>query len=233
MPRPAVLSREKIAVAALAVIDRDGLEALSMRSLGRELGVSAMSLYNHVADRVGLETLVAEAVVSGIDLTPQTETAAVTEPGEEVRRLMFALREALNTHPAAIPLILTRPTSSEAALAPIEALLEALAGAGFTGLDLLRAYRTLFAFLVGFAQADLAAAVSAGRPATLDNVAAGVLRLPERSFPRLRACAVAAEGSSSDSEFSYGLAAVLRGLAVARSSAKYTANPTIRPATQL
>lgn len=213
MPRPAVLSRDKIAVAALAVIDRDGLEALSMRSLGRELGVTAMSLYNHIADRVGLETLVAEAVVSGIDLSPE---AAVAEPVDEVRRLMFALREALNAHPAAIPLILTRPTSSEAALAPIEALLEALAGAGFTGVDLLRAYRTLFAFLVGFAQADLAGPVSSGRPASLGQVAAGVLRLPEQSFPRLRECAVAANSSDSDSEFSHGLAAVMRGLTVSR-----------------
>jgi AcrR family transcriptional regulator len=211
VPRPSVLSRAKIAEAALAVIDRDGLAALSMRSLGRELGVAAMSLYNHVADRVGLESLVAEAVVSGIDLTPDAVAAA---PGEEVRRLMYTLRDTLNAHPAAIPLILTRPTSSEAALAPIEALLEALARAGFTGLELLRAYRTLFAFLVGFAQADLAGPVSSGQPATLDEVAAGVLRLPEQSFPRLRACALTAETSSSDAEFSYGLAAVLRGLAV-------------------
>jgi AcrR family transcriptional regulator len=213
VPRPSVLSREKIAEAALGVIDRDGLAALSMRSLGRELGVAAMSLYNHVADRVGLESLVAEAVVSGIDLTPG---AVAADPGDEVRRLMHALRDALNAHPAAIPLILTRPTSSEAALAPIEALLEALARAGFTGLELLRAYRTLFAFLVGFAQADLAGPVSSGRLAALGDVAAGVLRLPEQSFPRLRACALAAETSSSDAEFDYGLAAVLRGLTTAR-----------------
>jgi hypothetical protein len=160
-----------------------------------------------------LETLVAEAVVSVIDLTPE---AVADQPGEEVRRLMHALRDALNAHPAAIPLILTRPTSSEAALAPIEAMLEALARAGLTGLELLRAYRTLFAYLVGFAQADLAGPVSAGRPAALDDVAAGVLRLPEDRFPRLRACAVTARTSDSDTEFSHGLAAVLRGLGIAR-----------------
>ncbi|WP_028933775.1 TetR/AcrR family transcriptional regulator C-terminal domain-containing protein [Pseudonocardia spinosispora] len=209
MPRPAVLSREKIAEAALRVIDRDGLAALTMRSLGRELGVAAMSLYNHVADRAGLESLVAEAVVSNIELG---DVAA--DAGVEVRRLMVELRGSLNAHPAAIPLILTRPTASEAALAPIEALLEALARAGFTGSDLLGAYRTLFAFLVGFAQADLAGPVSSGQPATLDEVAAGVLRLPEHAFPRLRACAVAAKTSTSDAEFDYGLTTVLRGLGI-------------------
>jgi AcrR family transcriptional regulator len=211
MPRPAILSRARIAAAALTVIDRDGLDALSMRSLGRELGVAAMSLYRHVADRVALESLVAEAVMSGIDLTPG---AVVPGSGAELRRLMCGLRAALNAHPAAIPLILTRPTSSEAALAPIEALLAALARAGFAGARLLCAYRTLFAFLVGFAQADLAGPVSAGRPAVLDQVAVGVLRLPEERFPLLRSCAVAAGASSSDAEFEYGLEAVLRGLGI-------------------
>lgn len=211
MPRPAILSRERIAEAALTVIDRDGLAALSMRSLGRELGVAAMSLYHHVADRVALESLVAEAVVSGIDVTP---AAVAPDPADELRRLMYALRGALNTHPAAIPLILTRPTSSAAALAPVEALLAALDRAGFARADLLGAYRTLFAFVVGFAQADLAGPVQSGRPATLDEVAAGVLRLPEDRFPLLRACAVAAGSSSSDAEFRYGLDAVLRGLDV-------------------
>lgn len=211
MPRPAILNRERIAEAALSVIDRDGLPALSMRSLGRELGVAAMSLYHHVADRVALESLVAEAVVSGIALNPG---AVAPEPGDEVRRLMHGLRDALNAHPAAIPLILTRPTSSAAALAPIEALLTALHRAGFTGAGLLGAYRTLFAFLVGFAQADLAGPVQSGQLATLGEVTAGVLRLPEDRFPLLRACAVEARSSSSDAEFHYGLETVLRGLAV-------------------
>lgn len=213
MPRPAILNRERIADAALTVIDRDGLPALSMRSLGRELGVAAMSLYNHVPDRVGLESLVAEAVMGGIDLTP---AAVAPEPADEVRRLMGALRDALNAHPAAIPLILTRPTTSEAALAPIEALLAALASAGFTGIDLLGAYRTLFAFLVGFAQADLAGPVSSGRPAVLDEVASGVLQLSEARFPHLRSCAIAARTSNSDAEFTFGLDAVLAGLGIGR-----------------
>jgi AcrR family transcriptional regulator len=204
-----VLSREKIASAALAVIDRDGLGALSMRSVGRELGVAAMSLYHHVADRIALESLVAEAVVSEIELAPEV---VADDPPAEVRRLMTALRAALNAHPGAIPLILTRPTSSAAALAPIEALLAALTRAGLDGLTLLRAYRTLFAFLVGFAQADLTGPVASGRPAELGPVADGVLRLSEREFPRLRACAVLARSSDSDTEFAFGLDAVLCGL---------------------
>jgi AcrR family transcriptional regulator len=207
MPRAAVLDRETIATAALAVIDRDGLAALTMRCLGRELGVAAMSLYNHVTDRTELESLVVSAVMSSIDSTP-----VAADPMSEVKRLMMAMRDALNAHPEAIPLVLTRPTSSETALAPIESLLAALSAGGFTGLALLRAYRTLFGFLIGFVQADLSGPVSSGQPATMSHVAAGVLSLADTRFPYLRACASAAATSDSDSEFEHGLNAVLLGL---------------------
>jgi AcrR family transcriptional regulator len=207
MPRTAVLNQEIIAAAALVVIDRDGLAALTMRSLGRELGVAAMSLYNHVADRAALESAVVSAVMSSIDITP-----VAADPMSEVKRLMVAMRSALNAHPEAIPLVLTRPTASETALAPIEALLAALSAVGFAGRALLRAYRTLFGFLVGFVQADLTGPVSSGQPATLSKVAAGVLDLPETSFPHLRGCATVAATSDSDSEFEHGLNAVLLGL---------------------
>jgi AcrR family transcriptional regulator len=207
MPRPAVLTQEKITAAALAVIDRDGLSTLTMRALGRELGVAAMSLYNHVADRVELENLVAAAVVSGIVTTPRA-----ADPMAEVTRIMWALRDALNAHPEAIPLFLSRPTASETAMAPLDALLAALASAGFTEMTLLRAYHTLFGFLMGFVQADLTSPVSPGQPAALSEVAAGVLRLPESRFPHRRTLAAFAATSSSDAEFEYGLEAVLQGL---------------------
>src|ERR1700753_2747627 len=164
MPRPAVLSQEKIAAAALAVIDRDGLLALTMRAVGRELGVAAMSLYNHVADRAELESLVAGSVVGGIDIAPRS-----ADPIDEVKRLMRALRDALNAHPEAIPLFLARPTASDAAMAPLEALLAALHDAGFTEVALLRAFRTVFGFLMGFVQADLTVPTSSSRPAPLSQ----------------------------------------------------------------
>ena len=207
MPRPAVLSQEKIAAAALAVIDRDGLPALTMRAVGRELGVAAMSLYNHVADRAELESLVAGSVVGGIDIAPRS-----ADPIDEVKRLMRALRDALNAHPEAIPLFLARPTASDAAMAPLEALLAALHDAGFTEVALLRAYHTVFGFLMGFVQADLTGPASSSRPASLSQVLAGAVRLPESRFPYCRTVAAHAATSSSDTEFEYGLEAVLQGL---------------------
>lgn len=207
MIRSAPLTRQEIAQAALTVIDRDGLSALTMRALGKELGLSAMALYNHVGNRAELECLVAEAVIATVDVSPRPG-----RPMLEVHRLMTDLRAALIAHHNAVPLILTRPTSSQAALAPIEALLAALARSGFRDHELLCAYRTLFAYLIGSVQADLTAPVRSGEPGKLDEVVAGVLRLPEESFPHLRACAVIAGSSDADVEFAYGLDAILRGL---------------------
>ena len=64
MPRPARISRDQIAAAALAIADRDGLEAVSMRSVAARLGVGTMSLYNHVRNKADLERLLLDAATA-------------------------------------------------------------------------------------------------------------------------------------------------------------------------
>ena len=65
--RPAKLSTESILDAALALLDREGAEALTMRRLGGELGVEAMSLYRHVADRAALLEALADRLAAEIE----------------------------------------------------------------------------------------------------------------------------------------------------------------------
>src|SRR4029078_10882773 len=68
--RPAArspLNRERVLHAAVAIADRDGIAGLSMRRLGRELGVEAMSLYNHVAGKDDLERGIVEVVLAEIE----------------------------------------------------------------------------------------------------------------------------------------------------------------------
>ena len=72
-PRRTPLNRERVLRAAVALADESGLEALSMRRLGQELGVEAMSLYNHVANKDDLLGGMADLVVGEIDLTPGDE----------------------------------------------------------------------------------------------------------------------------------------------------------------
>ncbi|MFD0664655.1 TetR/AcrR family transcriptional regulator [Thermocatellispora tengchongensis] len=69
MPRPRSLTETEIAAAALAVIDRDGLDALSMRAVAKQLGTGTMSLYRYVEDRAQLETLVVDLVLGSVDYT--------------------------------------------------------------------------------------------------------------------------------------------------------------------
>ena len=69
MPRPRSLTPDQIAAAALAVIDRDGLDALSMRTVARQLGIGAMSLYRYVTDRDQLEDLVVDLVLGAVDIS--------------------------------------------------------------------------------------------------------------------------------------------------------------------
>jgi len=207
MPRTVGLSRERIAAAALALADRDGLDALSMRKLANELGVGAMSLYNHVRDKADLERLLLNAVFEPM---PEADSSASWEARAKAE--LRAVRAALERHPGLVPLLLKRPTTSEAAVRPIEALLAALHAGGFRGLALLRAYHTLFGFLTGFVLTDLTGALSIRNRRTTSDVAAAVHALDATRFPHLKACAELAVRADVGDEFEYGLAAVIAGL---------------------
>lgn len=123
------LTRERVLRAALAVIDRDGLENLSMRRLGGELGVEAMSLYNHVPDKA--------AVLDGVVEILWEEAAerdAHAEPGQwqaQARSLADAVRQTAHAHPHAYPLILTRGVLPQEVFRLGGRLLSSLREAGF------------------------------------------------------------------------------------------------------
>src|SRR5437879_8120056 len=111
--RRTALSRERIAVAAVALIDGEGLDALSMRRLGAELGVEAMSLYRHFPSKAAL----LEAVVARLlaELPVPAPTAARWQ--EAFRALARAYRALLTRHPNAIPLLATLELSHPGSLA--------------------------------------------------------------------------------------------------------------------
>src|ERR1700737_4833368 len=86
--RRAALTRERILRAAIGLADRDGIESLSMRKLGEVLGVEAMSLYNHVRNKVDMLDGMVDVVFSEIDLPTSEEdwktairTGAISPPG--------------------------------------------------------------------------------------------------------------------------------------------------------
>lgn len=207
MPRPARISREQIGAAALALADRDGLEAVSMRAVAAALGVGTMSLYNHVRNKADLERLLLDAATASGAAPPPRGSWEV-----RAKSALRSIRVALERHPGVVPLLLKRPTTSEAALRPIEVLLAALHDGGFAGAALLRAYHVLFGFLTGFVLTDLTGALASRRGRSVSEVAAAVAGLDPGRFPNLTACARIAGRAKPGEEFEYGLDAVLAGL---------------------
>lgn len=205
MPPKAKFTRAQLQAAALALADRDGLSALSMRTLAATLGTGPMTLYNYVRDRGDLDALVVEAVMAEVKLPRDSD-----EWQRDVRAIVEATWRTVRRHPNVIPLVLTRRTLHETTLDWAEALLRALARSGRSGVDLLVAFRTVSGFVMGFAQAQLS------DPLTPDEDQQDVARaqaLPADRFPRLIEIAGAAAKLGADKEFRAGLDIVMAGLA--------------------
>jgi AcrR family transcriptional regulator len=204
-PKPK-FTRAQLQAAALAIADRQGLAALSMRSLAEALGTGPMTLYNYVKDRDELDALVVEAVMAEVK-SPRPQDASTVDWQRNVRGIVEATWRAVRRHPNVIPLMLTRRTLHATTLYWAESLLEALAGSGRSGTDLLVAFRTVSGFVMGLVQAQLA-----GAPAIEHPDVARAQALPAERFPRLIEIAKAATRLGPDREFRAGLDIVMAGL---------------------
>ncbi|KYF52630.1 transcriptional regulator [Sorangium cellulosum] len=201
MPRPRSLSHPGIAAAALAVIDREGLAALSMRAVASELGMSTMALYRYVNDREQLERLVVDLVLSAVDV----DVPARGSWSERVTILVERMRDAIRAHPSVVPLTLAHRHSSEGVRRFGEALLAVLTEAGFAGAQRVIAFRSLLSYVIGALQAEHLGPLSGAGTARLAE-------LSEADYPFLSATARDARHVPPDQEFFGGLAILLRGL---------------------
>src|SRR5256885_8563748 len=124
------LSRERVLQAAVRLADDGGIEALAMRKLARTLGVEAMSLYNHVANKGDLVDGIVDLVVSEIELPSAAEDWDVA-----IRECAISAHEALLRHPWACSLVMS-PTTTRIPRTPrlryMEWLLRRLREAGFS-----------------------------------------------------------------------------------------------------
>lgn len=186
MPRPPqpLLSREAIARSALAVIDEEGPEALTVRRIAARLGVRAQSLYNHVRSKDDILNAVTELIDGTID--PPPEQAADWREA----LLVFArgYRRAFLRHRRAGIVIAARPVETDVARGYYDRVLRLLTGAGWApgqameivlAVDYLVLGSVVAPFTAGFVaapeayqpHATLAAAVAAADPATVDDAA--------------------------------------------------------------
>lgn len=116
------LSREVITAAALRVADAHGIDHLSMRKVAADLGVQAMSLYHHVANKEELLDALHEALVLDMPLTPN----APTTWDDGVRALAGALHHSAHTHPRLFLLLATRSLTNERAIAHLMPAIDAI-----------------------------------------------------------------------------------------------------------
>jgi AcrR family transcriptional regulator len=140
------LNRERVLRAALALADHGGFESLTMRNLAKELGVEAMSLYNHVANKDDLLDAMIDLVFSEIELPP-TDVDWKTA----MRRRAISTREALNRHRWAIGLMEGRSSHGPANLSLHNAVLGCLRAAGFSLEMTVHAYSVQDSYIYGFA----------------------------------------------------------------------------------
>jgi AcrR family transcriptional regulator len=198
----------EIATRALEIVDRDGLGGLSMRSLANAMGTGPMTLYNYVKDRGQLEELVAEAVISDVNVPDLSRDWAA-----DVRAVAMAMWQSMRQHPNVVPLILTRRTVSPSSYAPAERLVDALARAGLEDGDLLAAFRGVLALVMGSAQAELAGPLAGSdRDVEQIAVAAEIGRLAGAEHPRLATLAQTSQQSSAEADFSRALDMLLAGM---------------------
>lgn len=202
MPRPRSLTRQGIAAAVLAVIDREGIEGLTMRTVAKELGVATMSLYRYVADREELEALVVAHLLDGMDLSlPDTGWRG------RLAALLERLHDIGRSHPGVVPLLLRHRHSSAASVRWIEAMLGVLTEAGFTGMRRVIAQRTLVGFVFGVLQNEYYAPVAGAGTTAMSQ-------LSTKDFPLLVETASQARELAARAEFRGGLTIVLDGLSL-------------------
>lgn len=149
-PARRTLNRQRVLEAALAHADRHGLEALSMHKLGAELGVKAMSLYNHVKDK--------DDVLDGLVELLWSEVVAETPTGDwrsAMRHLAMSLRAVVRRHPHVASLIMSRALMPEPALEVCETYLQVMREGGVPEQCAVAFLRTVFAYGFGHALAEL------------------------------------------------------------------------------
>jgi TetR/AcrR family transcriptional regulator, tetracycline repressor protein len=201
---PTPLTRERIVTAALALVDREGPDALSMRHLGAELGVDPMAVYYHLPGKDALLDAIVEAVMS--DMAVDDDRQAPAE--ERVLRAAVAYRDALLAHERALPIVLTRSPVTPAALRPAEVFLAILSDAGLSGRRALAGMNAMAAVVRGL----VGMAVECGQaPPTAQQLAALAAEYPEDEFPHLREAQVCAEDFLG-ADFEYGIRALAHGL---------------------
>jgi AcrR family transcriptional regulator len=200
------LSRERVLRAAVALADGSGLESLTMRRLGQALGVEAMSLYNHVANKDDILDGIVDLVLGDIDIPPTG-----TDWRTAMRQRSISAHEVLLAHPWATLLIMSRFNIGPGMTRYLDATLGRLREGGFSIEGALDAWHTLDSHIYGFTLQELNLPFEAEEA---QRVSADVLgRLPADEYPHVVEVITEVMRSGRKEDFEFGLDLILEGLA--------------------
>ena len=226
LPAPRIpLSRNRVLRAAVTFADENGIETLSMRKLGQVVGVEAMSLYNHVANKEDLLDGMIDLVFAEIELPSAEESWK-----RAMRQRAISVRTVLARHRWAIGLMESRTSPGPATLRHHDAVLGCLRNAGFSLEQAAHAYAALDSYIYGFALQDR------GLPFDTPEETAALAQVmlsqfPADTYPHLAEFTfgyVLQPGYDFGHEYEFGLALILDGLERACDTAQPVTAPTRR-----
>jgi AcrR family transcriptional regulator len=205
--RKAKVSRAQVLDAALAIADEGGLAAVTMASVGRRLGVEAMSLYRHVNNKDAILDGLVDRVFAEIEVPRDAGTWK-----EAMRRRAVSAREALRRHPWAIGLMESRAQPGPETLAHHDAMVGMLLAAGFSAREAVRRYNLLDSYIYGFALQE--ATLPFSSPEEMASMSEQMLAVVADAYPHLASVQRDLVGSGFDyaDEFEAGLDIILGAL---------------------
>ncbi len=202
------LSRNQVLAAAAEIADERGIGAVTMREVASRLGVEAMSLYNHVANKDDILDGMVDLVIEHVELPSD-----VIGWREAMRRRAVSAHEVFGRHPWVPQLLDSRETSGPSRMLYLDWVLGTLVTAGFPLEDAARAFSLLDSYIYGFGIQQFN--MSADTDASPEKMAQAILAsIPVEKYPYLYRMASHAMQSGYDAEadFNFGLELILDGL---------------------
>jgi AcrR family transcriptional regulator len=204
------LDSDRVFHAALELVDRDGLEALTIRRLATELGVDAMAIYRHAASKDALLDGLIDITMADLHIDPDAEDWRA-----QLHSLADQIRAASRAHPNVFPLMVTRPlktslsTRPRSVLSITEQMLQLLRNAGLDSESIISCYRRFISWTLGRLLEELRDVVDVHEE-TEPALRFGLHRLPIAEYPQLRALASTLEESHhAEDELHNGLSALM------------------------
>jgi AcrR family transcriptional regulator len=206
-PSPSPLSRERVLQAALQLADEGGLALLSMRKVAQTLGVKAMSLYNHVANKDDIIDGIVDIVVSEIEV-PRFDLDWKTA----MRRRAISAHEVLLRHPWATMPLVSRISVGPAMLRYVDATIGCLREAGFSYEMADHAWNAIDSHIYGFTLQELNFPIEASEYA--ETAASFISHIPPDQYPYMNELSQYVIDGTYDGlhDFEFGLDLILNGL---------------------